>query len=81
MKLLLFIFSLFIALTPIYSQELYKIKNGTKEGFINSSGNITIDAIYDDVDDFSEGLAKVKQGSRYGYINTSGKIVIQLTYV
>ena len=55
------------------SQELYKFKKGSKEGFINKSGEVMISAIYDDVDDFSENLAKVKIGSKYGYVNSKGR--------
>ena len=40
MKLLLFFCSLSLLINPLGSQELYKIKDGSKEGFINSSGKL-----------------------------------------
>ena len=63
------------------AQSLYKFKKGSKEGFINGTGNVVVSPIYDDVDDFSENYAKVKIGSKYGYINSNGEEVIAIKYL
>lgn len=49
-------------------------------GFIDSTGNLVIDAIYDDVGIFSEGLAAVNFQGRWGYIDKTGKLIIQPRY-
>ena len=48
------------------------LKNG-KYGFINSSGKVKIDFVFDRASNFSEGLACVKFGDVYYYINKYGK--------
>jgi hypothetical protein len=59
------------------SAALALVKIGNKYGYINSSGNVAIQAQYDAADSFSNGLAMVKIGDKYGYINSSGNVVIQ----
>jgi hypothetical protein len=53
-----------------------KIKN--KNGFIDKSGIIIDQPIYDELDNFSEGgLALIKINNKYGFIDKTRKIVIQ----
>lgn len=60
-------------------------KNG-KYGFIDESGNVVIDFIYDDASVFSEDVAVVGNYMeeysivRYGVIDTSGNIIVPLEY-
>ena len=49
-------------------------------GFINSMGELVIDASFDDVGPFSEGLAAINRGGKWGYINKTGTIVIEPVY-
>lgn len=49
-------------------------------GFINTTGQVAIEAIYEDVKPFSEGLAAVKLNGKWGFIDKSGKEVIQPQY-
>jgi hypothetical protein len=51
-----------------------------KWGFIDSTGNLVIDAVYDDVGTFSGGLAAVNFQGLWGYIDKNGKPVIQARY-
>lgn len=63
-----------------------------KFGFIDTSGNLVIPAIYDDARDFSEGLAAVNiggssdeeglliEGGKWGYIDKSGQTVIDFHF-
>ena len=46
-------------------------------GYIDTSGNIAIDAIYEGADKFSEGLAPVRINGKWGYIDVNGNIVIE----
>lgn len=48
-----------------------------KWGFIDTTGNLVIEAIYDDVGTFSEGLAAVNFQGLWGYIDKTGNTVIQ----
>lgn len=49
-------------------------------GFIDTTGNLAIDAEYDDAGPFSEGLAAINKDGKWGYINKEGKIVIEPIY-
>ena len=49
-------------------------------GFLNKSGTIVIDPIFDDVNSFSEGLAAVNQKGKWGYIDHTGKLIIPAAY-
>lgn len=51
-----------------------------KWGFIDSTGNLVIDAIYDDVGIFSGGLAAVNFQGKWGFIDKKGKMVIHPRY-
>lgn len=51
-----------------------------KWGYINTKGNIIIDAIYDDNRDFSQGLAAANYKGKWGYINTKGETIIDFKY-
>lgn len=52
----------------------------SKWGFIDTTGNLVIEAIYDDVGPFSGGLAAVNFKGLWGYIDKNGKTVIQPNY-
>ena len=51
-----------------------------KWGFIDTLGNIVIDARFDDVASFSEGLAAVNQDGKWGFIDQKGEMVIEPVY-
>lgn len=51
-----------------------------KWGFMDTTGAMTIDAVYDDAGPFSEGFAAVNKDGKWGYINKAGEIVIQPIY-
>jgi len=66
-----------------YSAIDYKTK---KWGFIDRTGEMVIEAKYEEVNNFSDGLARVKIVSeegrtRFGYINRDGKIVVRPEYI
>lgn len=51
---------------------LYAVVAQGKWGFIDTRGEIVIDATYERVGDFHEGLAAVRVDGRYGFINPEG---------
>lgn len=63
-----------------FSQGLTILRDDIKYGFINKSGSIQIQAIYDHANDFSEGLAAIKCEEKWGFINKKNEIVIPCIY-
>ena len=51
-----------------------------KWGFVDTSGNMVIDLVYDDAGSFSNGLSAVGKDGLYGYIDATGKNVIGYRY-
>ena len=50
---------------------------GGKMGFIDKTGKIAIEPIYDTVQPFNEGLASVSIDGKWGFIDTTGYMVIK----
>lgn len=68
-------------LTPFQFQTIVNKSNSfeitTKAGFMDSSGRVVIEPIFDDADKFDNStLAKVKIGSKWGFIDSTGRIAI-----
>lgn len=49
-------------------------------GFMDTTGQLMIEALYDDVMAFSEGLACVNKAGRWGYVDQSGQEIIPFSY-
>ena len=49
-------------------------------GAIDTTGNLVIDTVYDDLGAFSEGLAPVKINGQYGYLSKKGELAIPAIY-
>ena len=49
-------------------------------GYIDRTGQLAIDPVYDSARRFSDGLAAVQQDNRWGYIDREGRVVIPLRY-
>lgn len=61
-----------------FQNGLAKVKLNGKWGFIDKDGNLAIEVIYDEVDDFNyQGFAKIKLNNKAGYINRNGKVTIE----
>jgi hypothetical protein len=54
-------------------------KNG-KSGFVDTSGNIVVPLIYDEVSNFINGFALVRSGELWGMIDATGNVVIPIEY-
>ena len=61
-------------------KSLFKIIEGDKIGYIDSTGRVEIQTKFISGFDFSEGLAAVRITGRYGFIDSSGHFVIQPKY-
>jgi hypothetical protein len=62
------------------SQEptpLFNVSVNGKGGFIDASGAIVIEPIYEKVYPFSDGLAAVQVDRKWGYIDAQGKMIIE----
>lgn len=65
---------------PFDESKLAYVKNEGKELYINSTGEIVIPAIYEELGLFSEGLVDAKKGGRFGFLNSKGNIAIPFEY-
>lgn len=65
-------------LFPIYVRQ-GKSRTRYKVGYINSTGAMVVDPVFDDGTRFYEGLASVKVGRRWGFIDASGNFAIPPT--
>jgi len=54
--------------------------SGDKQGFIDTTGEIAIPAIYDRVYSFNNGLAEVCLDDKWGRIDKTGRVVVPIKY-
>ena len=54
------------------NQDLFRVDKDGKWGFIDETGQIVIEPVYEGVAPFSEGLAAVRLDGKFGYINKAG---------
>ena len=53
---------------------------GGKYGFINYSGKMVINPLFDYANGYKEGLAAVEKDHKYGYIDKKGNVVIPFVF-
>lgn len=63
-----------------HDPPLFVVTLNTKQGFIDASGALVINARFDKAYPFSERLAAVQVGRLWGYIDTQGHMVIEPKY-
>jgi len=56
--------------------ELFPVMNSGMWGFMSDEGEVLIDFVFEEVDEFGEGLAPVRTEEKYGYVNNLGEIII-----
>ena len=75
---------LFFILIPIkvycQTKNLTSFEYCGQTGFLNSNGEIIVDAEIDFPSTFHEGLAQINKNNKFGYIDATGKIVIEPNY-
>lgn len=57
-----------------------KTTEGLKWGYMNQTGQLTIQPQFDDARDFEHGLAVVSKRNKYGLINAAAQFVVQPVY-
>ena len=61
----------------VIQAKLHSSEKQGKWGFVDYKGDLVIDSIWNDVEEFSEGLAAVQSDNgRWGFINVKGEVVI-----
>ena len=60
-----------------FSEGVAAVWIGPQWGYIDKTGKIAIQPLFNDAYEFSDGLAIVKIGTKYGAIDKTGKTVIQ----
>lgn len=68
---------IFSVISELESEGFVKFSKNERWGFMNTQGDIIIDAKYDFVDVFTRGYAIVELNGKKGYINTKGDLIIQ----
>jgi len=66
---------------PFSGEGFAAVKRNGKWGFVDNSGTLRIDFIYNDALSFGQHLAAVKQGELWGYISHTGNIVIEPVFL
>jgi hypothetical protein len=66
--------------STILKEGRARVSYDFKCGFVDSKGNLVIEAKYDDVRDFSEGLAAVQLDGKWGFIDKDGNLVIDFKF-
>lgn len=68
--------------TDIFSDnQIYAKSKDGKWGFVDKSGNVVVDYIYDKAADLnSYGYAGIELDGKWGVVDTSGKVIVEPTY-
>ena len=62
------------------STRLFPVFKEDKWGYVDSTGQLIIDYLYEEAGFFHENIAAVRLNNKTGYINKSGKLVIKPTF-
>jgi len=63
-----------------WKMPFFLIKYQNKYGFADSTGKVSIEPIYNEVEDFKEGFALIQKNNLYGYINKAGRVKIDFQF-
>ena len=64
----------------IYANNRSKVQKNNKYGYIDTSEQLVIPAIYDNAIPFDNGMAQVSINGKWGYIDTNGKMITSIKY-
>ena len=63
------------------NNQIYAKSQDGKWGFVDKSGNVVVDYIYDKVTDLnSYGYAGIKLDGKWGVVNANGEVIVEPTY-
>lgn len=68
---------IFSTISEFENEGFVRFSKNERWGFMDTQGNIIIDAKYDFVDVFTRGYAIVELNGKKGYINTKGDLIVQ----
>lgn len=60
--------------------QLFPMKENSRWGYMDASGEIVVAPAYDYAWDFSGGMGRFKDKGKYGFINAKGEVVIAAAY-
>ena len=63
-----------------WKKKLLAVKVEGKWGFIDTTGSICIEPVYDEVEEFKEGYALVQKNNVFGFINKAGRLKIDFLF-
>ena len=63
-----------------FSEGMLPVIKDGKYGYLNDSGDLAINAVYDDVRNFNKGVAIAQKDGLWGVINADGDTVIDFLY-
>ena len=63
-----------------FSEGLARVLVNGKLGFINTSGELEIQPVFENAYNFSHGLCRARKDVNWGYIDKTGKYVIPCEY-
>ena len=64
------------------NRSIYAKSQDGKWGFVDQSGNVVVDYIYDKATDLnSYGYAGIEQDGKWGVVDAEGKVIVEPTYV
>lgn len=59
---------------------LYPVKEKSRYGYMNESGQIVVPADFDYVWDFKDGMGRVRKNGKYGFVNDKGELSIPAAF-
>ncbi|MBQ8815272.1 MAG: WG repeat-containing protein [Lachnospiraceae bacterium] len=65
---------------PFFTGDYTAVKVGALWGFVDKTGNLVLEAQYEDAKPFGNGVGAVKADGLWGYVNHSGRMVIAPTF-
>nr|WP_241254687.1 WG repeat-containing protein [Brevibacillus sp. SYP-B805] len=63
-----------------YASPIRKVRKGAFWGWMDNSGKVVVQPVYDAVNEPSEGLVAVNKDGKWGYCSLQGTVVIPLRY-
>lgn len=66
----------FADVKPFYQGDYTAVKVGDLWGFVDKSGNLAVEAQYEDAKPFGNGMAAVKIDGLWGFVAASGRVLI-----
>jgi TonB family protein len=56
--------------------RLFPMKVDGKWGYVDRTGKLAVNPLYDQADDFSDGMGRVRIGSKFGFVRADGSLAV-----